>query len=78
MGALPYGFGSIDKRRSSVLSSATLSLLTALPRPGRRATSVLVGLYSLLVLVDAAAHPRHFDGLWTLSAASHVTGWFEG
>jgi hypothetical protein len=57
---------------------ATLSLLTALPLPGRRATSVLVGVCSLLVLVDAAAHPRHFDGLWTLSVAGHITGWFEG
>jgi hypothetical protein len=54
------------------------AVVASLPRPRRRATSLAVGLFSLLVLVDAAAHPRQVDGLWTLSAASHITGWFDG
>jgi hypothetical protein len=44
------------------------------PRPGRRATSLLVGLACLLIMLDGVAHPHGIDGLWTFSAARHLVG----
>jgi hypothetical protein len=42
-------------------------------RPGRRATSILLGLVSMLVLIDAAVHPGSTGGLWTVSLVREAT-----
>jgi hypothetical protein len=55
-----------------------LSMVAAVPRPGRRASSLAVGMASLLVLVDAVLHPGKIDGLWTLSLVREITDWAEG
>jgi hypothetical protein len=45
-----------------------------IPRPGRRAVSLILGIGCLLFLVDAAAHPRATADLWTIDAIERLTG----
>jgi len=51
--------------RHARLRSVTLPVPN-LPRPGRRAFSLTLGLTSLLLLVDAVLHPHTIVDLWTL------------
>jgi hypothetical protein len=46
-----------------------------IPRPGRRAISLTLGLAILLLLVDAVVHPRTFVDLWTIQMIQRLDGW---
>jgi hypothetical protein len=37
-----------------------------LPRPGRRAASLVIGLALMFLLIDAIVHPHTVAGLWTM------------
>ncbi|MEA2528429.1 MAG: hypothetical protein QOF01_4471 [Thermomicrobiales bacterium] len=44
-----------------------------LPRPGRRALSLTLGLAPLLLLVDAVLHPHTIVDLWTIRQVERLT-----
>jgi hypothetical protein len=51
-------------------------MVKSIPRPGRRAASLVVGFGALVVMVDAVVHPGQLDSLWTSSLANQLAGWF--
>jgi hypothetical protein len=68
-------FGDIGMNQNQLtergywLLLAITSSLMRVPRPGRRATSLLIGLGCMLILIDGIAHPGETGGLWTMSLA---------
>ncbi len=48
--------------------------IPSVPRPGRRALSLSLGLMFTLLLVDAIIHPRAFFDLWAIKAIQRLDG----
>src|SRR5215212_6175480 len=48
--------------------------LPSVPRPGRRALSLTLGLTFTLLLIDAVVHPRAFFDLWAIKAIQRLDG----
>ncbi|MEA2593647.1 MAG: hypothetical protein QOF01_116 [Thermomicrobiales bacterium] len=46
----------------------------SVPRPGRRAISLSLGIAFILLLIDAIVHPRAFFDLWTITTVQRLDG----
>ncbi|MGH2534848.1 MAG: phosphatase PAP2 family protein [Thermomicrobiales bacterium] len=62
------------------LSGGTTQTTVALPRPGRRAASLSLGVAFMVLLIDAMVNPRAFFDLWGIKAIQNfdAPGFYTG